>query len=143
MNGGGGGGNGGGGGGGSVGVGGGATSTGPGQVLGASASCGIYLTQYIHPIRKDLNDPVQVKKLQTFLNLNLGTNLPVTGYYGPETISAVDQFQVKYHGEVLQPWLSYGLPTEYTPTEYVYKTTQRWINLIMCSSLNLPIPQLP
>jgi uncharacterized repeat protein (TIGR01451 family) len=131
----------GGGGGGSVTVGGGPGDG--GQVLGASASCGLYLTQYIHPVRKDLNDPTEVKKLQTFLNMNLGSNLPVTGYYGPQTIAAVDQFQVKYHSEVLQPWLNYGLPTEYTPTQYVYKTTQRWINLIMCSSLNLPIPQLP
>jgi large repetitive protein len=129
-----------------VGGGGGTTGgggNGGGQVLGASATCGIYLDQYIHPIDKALNSPVEVDKLQTFLNMNLGTTLPITGYYGPETIAAVDQFQVKYHIEVLRPWLPYGLPTEYTPTDYVYKTTQRWINLIMCSSLNLPIPQLP
>ena len=129
--------------GGGGGGGGGGTGTGTGQVLGASASCGIYLDQYIHPIRKYLNDPTEVKKLQTFLNMNLGTHLPITGYYGNRTIAAVNQFQVKYHIEVLQPWLNYGLPTEYTPTEYVYKTTQRWINMIMCSALNLPIPQLP
>jgi uncharacterized repeat protein (TIGR01451 family) len=115
-------------------------STSTGQVLGAS--CGLYLTSYIHPDRQDLNDPVQVKKLQTFLNTNLGLNLPVTGYYGSETIAAVNQFQVKYHLEVLKPWLSLGLPTQFTPTSYVYQTTQRWINLIMCPALNLPVPQL-
>ncbi len=119
------------------------TATSTGQVLGASTSCGLYLDQYIHPIRKDLNSPVEVKKLQVFLNQNVGTNLPITGYYGPLTIAAVNQFQVKYNNEVLKPWLTYGLPTQYTPTSYVYKTTQRWINLIMCSSLNLPVPQLP
>jgi hypothetical protein len=55
----------------------------------------------------------------------------------------VDQFQVKYHSEVLAPWVPYGLPNEFTPTDYVYKTTMRWINLIECPALNLPIPQLP
>jgi uncharacterized repeat protein (TIGR01451 family) len=115
-------------------------STSTGQVLGAS--CGLYLTSYIHPYRQNLNDPTQVKKLQTFLNMNLGLNLPVTGYYGSATIAGVNQFQVKYHIEVLKPWLPLGLPTQFTPTSYVYQTTQRWINLIMCPSLNLSVPQL-
>jgi hypothetical protein len=82
------------------------TGTG-GQVLGASASCGIYLDQYIHPVRKYLNDPTEVRSFRRFLNMNLGINLPVSGNYG-STIAAVDQFQVKYHIEVLQPWLNYG-----------------------------------
>jgi uncharacterized repeat protein (TIGR01451 family) len=115
-------------------------STSTGQVLGAS--CGLYLTSYIHPNRQNLNDSTEVKKLQTFLNQNLGINLPVTGYYGSSTIAAVDQFQVKYHNEVLTPWVSLGLPTPFTPTNYVYQSTQRWINLIMCPSLNLPLPVL-
>jgi len=137
------GGTGGGGGGGGNGGGGGqvlGASTSTGQVLGAS--CGLYLTSYIHPIRKNLNDPTEVKKLQTFLNQNLGLELPVTGYYGDSTIAAVNQFQVKYHIEVLKPWLPLGLPTQFTPTSYVYQTTQRWINLIMCPPLNLPVPAL-
>jgi hypothetical protein len=117
--------------------------TGGGQVLGASSSCGIYLTSYIHPVRTDLNYMDQVRKLQTFLNGNLGTNLPVTGYYGSATIAAVNQFQVKYGAEVLAPWVQYGLPNASTPTGYVYKTTQRWINMLMCPPLGLPIPQLP
>ena len=29
-----------------------------------------------------------------------------------------------------RPWLPLGLPTQFTPTSYVYQTTQRWINLI-------------
>ena len=115
-------------------------STSTGQVLGAS--CGLYLTQYIHPIRKYLNDPVQVEKLEKFLNLNLGTNLPVTGSYSNADIAAVNQFQAKYHAQVLKPWLPLGLPTEFTPTSYVYQTTQRWINLIMCPPLNIPMPVL-
>jgi uncharacterized repeat protein (TIGR01451 family) len=144
-NGGGGGGGGGNGGGGNGGGGGGGqvlgASTSTGQVLGAS--CGLYLTQYIHPIRKYLNDPTEVKKLQIFLNMDLGTNLPISGDYTTATIAAVDQFQVKYHSEVLEPWSAEGLlPTQFTPTEYVYQTTQRWINLIMCPPLNLPVPKL-
>jgi uncharacterized repeat protein (TIGR01451 family) len=110
-----------------------------GQVLGAS-TCGLYLSQYIHPIRKDMNDPAQVEKLQLFLNQELGTTLPITGYYGPLTIAAVNQFQVKYHTEDLLPWVPLGLQSEFTPTNYVYQTTWRWINLIMCPSLNLPAP---
>ena len=115
-------------------------STSTGQVLGAS--CGLYLTSYIHPYRQKLNDPAQVKKLQAFLNMNLGLNLPVTGYYGKLTIAAVDQFQEKYHNEVLTPWVPLGLPTPFTPTNYVYQSTQRWINFIMCPALNLPLPAL-
>ena len=133
---------GGGGGGTTVGVpgGGGVTTTSTGQVLGAS--CGLYLTQYIHPVRQSLNDPTEVDKLQTFLNMNLGANLSITGQYNNSTIQAVNQFQTKYHTEVLAPWVPLGLPTEFTPTSYVYQTTQRWINLIMCPPLNLPMPNL-
>ena len=131
-------------GGGTGGVGGGGqvlgASTSTGQVLGAS--CGLYLTSYIHPLRKDLNDPAQVKKLQVFLNMNLGLNLPITGYYSDATIAAVNQFQVKYHIEVLKPWVPLGLSTQFTPTSYVYQTTQRWINLIMCPPLNILMPTL-
>jgi hypothetical protein len=133
------------GGGGTVGVGGGGgqvlgASTSTGEVLGAS--CGLYLTSYIHPVRKNLNDPAQVKKLQTFLNQNLGLDLAVNGDYNASTIAAVNQFQVKYHTEVLAPWVPLGLQTQFTPTGFVYQTTQRWINLIMCPALNLPLPHL-
>ncbi|MDR3581679.1 MAG: isopeptide-forming domain-containing fimbrial protein [Candidatus Pacebacteria bacterium] len=117
------------------------SSTSTGQVLGAS-TCGIYLNDYIHPNRKELNDPNEVKKLQVFLNQYMGSTLPITGYYGPLTIAEVNQFQVKYHSEVLSSWVPLGLPTEFTPTNYVYETTKRWINLIMCPSLNIPMPAL-
>ncbi len=112
-----------------------------GQVLGASTSCGIYLYSYIKLGAN--NDPNEVKKLQTFLNNHMGANLPVTGFYGPLTYRAVEQFQVKYHSDVLAPWVPHGLQSDTTPTGYVYKTTQRWINHIVCSELNLPLPQLP
>jgi hypothetical protein len=112
-----------------------------GQVLGASTSCGIYLNDYIKLGKQ--NDVTEVKKLQVFLNSNLGINLPVTGYYGPLTYKAVEDFQVKYNNSVLSPWVPYGLTSDTTPTGYVYKTTQRWINILMCSTLNLPVPALP
>jgi len=37
----------------------------------------------------------------------------------------------------------YGLTSDTTPTGYVYKTTRRWINLLMCSQLSIPMPVLP
>ena len=120
----------------------GAPATG-GQVLGAATSCGLYLRTYIHPLAKQLNDPSEVKKLQIFLNGNLGINLPITGYYGFLTIAAVNRFQLKYNESVLAPWVPYGLPSAMDPTGYVYKTTQRWINVLMCPPLDLPLPHLP
>jgi uncharacterized repeat protein (TIGR01451 family) len=114
-----------------------------GQVLGTSATCSLYLYEYIHPGRKNLNNPNEVKKLQTFLNMYLSDNLSVTGDYDSDTIAAVNQFQLQNNQSVLAPWVPYGLPNDMTPTGYVYKTTQRWINLIVCPPLDLPMPQLP
>lgn len=109
------------------------------EVLGAS--CTPYLTSYIKFGAENPTD--QVIKLQNFLNEELNLTLPVTGIYDAATMEAVKTFQVKYWEEVLLPWVSYGLPTDHTPTGYVYKTTQRWINMIKCKDLNLPKPQLP
>jgi peptidoglycan hydrolase-like protein with peptidoglycan-binding domain len=115
-----------------------------GQVLGAStgsgASCGLYLYKYIK--LGSANDPVEVKKLQTFLNQELGTHLTVTGYYGLLSYAAVQQFQLKYNQSVLAPWVPYGLPSATDPTGYVFKTTRRMINNIVCPPLNLPLPNL-
>jgi uncharacterized repeat protein (TIGR01451 family) len=117
-----------------------------GQVLGASTSsvstsCGIYLNDYIKLGKS--NDSFEVRKLQVFLNYNLGTNLPITGVYDLATYHAVERFQMKYNSSVLSPWVPYGLTSNSTPTGYVYKTTRRWINVLMCSTLNIPMPQLP
>ncbi len=116
-----------------------------GQVLGASTgpdSCATeYLKDYIH-LGWD-NDPYQVALLQIFLNKEMNAGLPLTGFYDATTMGTVDSFQIKYYEEVLRPWVIHGLPTEKTPTGFVYKTTKRKINNLMCPSLNLPIPQLP
>jgi peptidoglycan hydrolase-like protein with peptidoglycan-binding domain len=83
--------------------------------------------------KKD-NDVAEVKKLQQFLNDEIGSKLPITGYFGPLTNAAVKKFQSMHSGEVLMPW---NLDT---PTGFVFKTTKRWINLRHCSSLNIPMP---
>jgi peptidoglycan hydrolase-like protein with peptidoglycan-binding domain len=117
---------------------------GGGLILGVATStgetCTPYLTDYLRMGKK--NNPEQVKLLQIFLNKHLGTNIPVTGFFGPRTFEAVKQFQLENLDQVLVPWVPHGLSKQ-KPTGYVYKTTKRWINLIECKSLNIPMPQLP
>ncbi len=117
-------------------------STPAGRVLGASTSlpelpagCDALLHTYM---RKGLfhNDVAEVKLLQVFLNGEMGTHIPVTGVFGPMTDAGVRAFQNKYASQVLTPW---GLNE---PTGFVYRTTQRWINLIHCKDLNIPMPDL-
>ncbi|MDO8537046.1 MAG: hypothetical protein Q7R94_02260, partial [bacterium] len=112
-----------------------------GEVLGESVCSVEYLHDYLRQGKK--NDSGQVNLLQEFLNKELGLNLPITGFFGQLTRTAVEQFQVKHKEQVLRPWLSYGLPSENTPTGYVYKTTKRWINMLECPDLNLQMPTLP
>lgn len=115
-------------------------STSKGEVLGDS--CTPYINTYMRMGRKNNMD--EVKNLQTFLNEYMGLNLPVTGFFGLMTKNAVDKFQIKENTEVLTPWVKAGLhKNDKEPTGYVYKTTQRRINLIKCNSLSIPVPQLP
>lgn len=115
-----------------------------GLVLGASTdipSCANpLLNDYIHYGRS--NKIEQVKKLQQFLNDTEGANLEITGIYDEPTMNAVMAFQLKYWQEILMPWKPFGLG-EHEATGYVYKTTLRMINNLSCSSLNIPLPQLP
>ncbi len=113
-----------------------------GSVLGASttlpelpAGCSALLHSFMRQGRR-ANDAQEVKTLQTFLNEQMAAGLPVTGSFGPSTHAAVKAFQSKHAEQILSPWnLS-------APTGFVYLTTQRWINLIHCSTLNLPVPAL-
>ncbi|NLE07147.1 MAG: hypothetical protein GX627_00835 [Parcubacteria group bacterium] len=117
-----------------------------GEVLGASTDgslmCEPYLKTYIKAGAK--NDPEEVKKLQIFLNQFFEVNNPVTGFYGPITQDMVNKFQTHQEAAVLTPWSIAGLPTN-GPTGYVYKTTQRWINILKCPELitSTPVPPLP
>ncbi|MEN9341956.1 MAG: hypothetical protein RIQ54_212 [Candidatus Parcubacteria bacterium] len=112
-----------------------------GQVLGATTKCGITFNGYMGLGKK--NDSEQVKKLQEFLNKELGISLPVTGFFGQLTVAAVKKFQLKYASEILAPWVPHGLPNDKTATGYVYKTTQRWINKLLCAEVDIPLPKLP
>ena len=120
-----------------------------GEVLGVTASssqneitaCGMYLDAYL---RAGSKNKTEVKKLQSFLNTQGSIQLPVNGRFGPLTTKAVNDFQVKYGIEVLQPWVDAGLYKDTKKgTGYVYKTTKRWINKLNCTQLDLPTPQLP
>jgi uncharacterized repeat protein (TIGR01451 family) len=113
-----------------------------GQVLGAATSlpelpagCSALISTYMRQFKKK-NDANEVKKLQEFLNSYMNAGLPVTGVFGPMTDKAVRNFQVKHTDQVLTPW---GLTAS---TGFVYLTTQRWINLVHCSTLNIPVPEL-
>lgn len=121
-----------------------------GLVLGASTSTGEsvapecsteYLSDHLRIGAK--NNPDQVMKLQTFLNKHMGTNMPVTGFFGSMTLDAVKKFQVENADQILTPWVPYGLKDGKTPTGYVYKTTRRWINLLECQNLDTAMPVLP
>lgn len=115
-----------------------------GEVLGASTgpSCGIYLNSYIKPGAN--NDQSEVVKLQEFLNKYMGANIPTTGFYGPISQSWVVKFQEMFASEILNPWIAVGLGNG-EGTAYVYKTTKRWINIMVCPELisELPMPPLP
>jgi len=103
------------------------------QVLGES--CGLYMEKYLKP-GSPKNDPDQVMKLQVFLNKWMGSTLPITGYYGPLTIAALNGFQQKYADQILTPWGIQG------PTSLVYLSTLREINLLECPALSLQLPEL-
>ena len=107
-------------------------SSSDGRVLGATASCGIYLEKFMAYRRQ--NDSAQVIKLQQFLNNYMHLNLATDGIFGRGTESAVRAFQTSRLGTVLTPW------GRNLPTGLVYLTTITDINNIMCPTLNIPIP---
>ena len=74
------------------------------------------------------NDPIEVKKLQVFLNEFEGAKLDVSGIYDIKTRDAVDAFQNKYKLDVLDPW------GHKAPTGYVYLTTRKQVNEIYCKA---------
>ena len=101
-----------------------------GQVLGLATggpttTCDAYLIGFLRIGYQ--NDPEQVRKLQLFLNEEMASGLPITGFFGPLTDAAVRAFQARYASEILAPWDI----TE--PTGYVYLTTRKKINELNCA----------
>lgn len=115
-------------------------STTTGRVLGESI-CAPYIKSYIKFGAK--NDKDDVMRLQTFLNEYLGLKLKVDGLYTASTYNAVKKFQAGAKDQILTPWIPFGLKDDSRGTGYVYKTTKRWINMLKCPQLGLPIPKLP
>jgi hypothetical protein len=73
-----------------------------------------------------INDPIEVKKLQHFLNTYEGESLQVTGFYDRPSYDATRRFQNKYFPDILEPW------GHEDPTGYVYLTTRKKVNEIYC-----------
>jgi hypothetical protein len=73
------------------------------------------------------NDPVEVKKLQIFLNVFEGAHLDVSGFYDLATFNATVAFQNKYKTNVLDPWGG-------TTPGFVYLTTRKQVNEIYCQT---------
>lgn len=119
----------------------GSSSNNGGSVLGATTSgevlgvltCDAYFSKFM---RKgySANETEEVKKLQNFLNTELGLSIPNTGFFGPMTDAGVKQFQSKYASEILSPWGAAN------PTGLFYKTTMWKANMLMCDTLNAPVP---
>lgn len=91
--------------------------------------CQEYLRAYIKLGQQ--NDPAEVRKLESFLNIIEGFSLPVDGTYDQHDFDAVGTFQERYFNDILSPWGH----TE--RTGYVYYTTRKKINEIVC---NRPFP---
>lgn len=111
-----------------------------GSVLGAATSdlpegCSALLTTFMR-YGNPANQVLEVLKLQNFLNQTMNAGLILNGVYDMPTEKAVRAFQTAHADQILVPW---GLTA---PTGLVYLTTQRWINLMYCESLNIPMPAL-
>ena len=77
---------------------------------------------------------------RSFLKEFIEPNLSITGVFDQETFNAVIAFQLAHSGQIIGPWASVGLLGQSEATGYVYKTTRRQINLLMCPLLSIPVP---
>ena len=120
----------------------GASTTVPELPLPPSCAANPYLRDYLKMGKK--NDPEQVKLLQTLLNENMGSHLPISGIFGNMTRRVVKEFQKKHHAEIIKPWIDAGYKGKdiESGTGYVYKTTKRAINMIKCTGFIEPLPDL-
>ncbi|MEK7634920.1 MAG: immunoglobulin-like domain-containing protein [Patescibacteria group bacterium] len=95
-----------------------------GEILGAT-SC-LYLRDYLKIDWE--NDPVEILKLQSFLNVYEKENLSLTGVFDTNTFAAVQRFQAKYSKDILEPW------GPKVTTGFVYMLTKNKINEIYCNT---------
>lgn len=96
-----------------------------GEILGAT-TCS-YLRDYLKIDWQ--NDPLEVMKLQVFLNVFEKEKLSLTKVYDQATFEAVERFQTKYAGDILNPW------GENVTTGFVYILTKKKVNEIYCNTL--------
>ncbi|HEY4493600.1 MAG TPA: thrombospondin type 3 repeat-containing protein [Candidatus Paceibacterota bacterium] len=115
---------------------------GAGQVLGVSTdssgntqTCLARFSEYAMRGRNTAGNET-ITNLQSFLNEYQSANLPMTGFYGPLTISQVNTFQTTNATDVLTPWNLNG------PTGHFYMTTRRKANIEYCRlrGITLDIP---
>lgn len=98
-----------------------------GAIGGTTAPTGgscYYLFDFLK--RGENNDPVEVRKLQVFLNAFEGESLGVNGTFDDATFDAVSRFQNKYFSDILAPW------GHDASTGYVYILTKKKVNEIYC-----------
>ncbi len=88
-----------------------------------------YLRSYISVYGN--NNPVEILKLQIFLNEYEDLNVKLNGVFDSSTIIAVRKFQEKYSNDILSPW---GLNK---PTGNVSITTRHKINNLFCGTNRL------
>ncbi|MEK7200733.1 MAG: DUF5011 domain-containing protein, partial [Patescibacteria group bacterium] len=96
-----------------------------GEILGAT-SCS-YLRDYLKIDWQ--NDNIEVLKLQSFLNVFEKENLSYTGVFNQSTFEAVQRFQIKYKGDILEPW------GDKVTTGFVYILTKKKVNEIYCNTI--------
>jgi len=105
--------------------------TGLGQLISGiieaeTVTCAPYLTTYMK--QGKINSETEVTKLQRFLQFNTSSKVSVTGIFDKATKQAVQAFQQEYADDILTPW---GMTQS---SGYVYYTTQKKINEIMCDN---------
>ena len=103
----------------------------PASTPGGVAEC-IYLRDFLR-IDWD-NDPIEVLKVQSFLNTFENIPAPLTGIFDQDTFNAVVAFQERYFDDILTPW------GHDAGTGFVYLTTRKKINEIYCDK---PFPLTP
>ena len=96
-----------------------------GEILGAT-SCS-YLRDYLKIDWQ--NDPIEVLKLQSFLNVFEKENLSLTGVFNQATFEAVERFQTKYSEDILIPW------GPKVTKGFVYILTKKKVNEIYCNTI--------